>query len=370
MYGLPLRTYHSESKLFPLFTLFDYNQIETTKSFLIGTTNQMVINHNKIKYDCIVNIDTGKISLNGEFSEKVLKPSKEEKNIVNSIISKVKTNFDDKNENWMVNMNLYEPIFEGSDDFIRNEFKNYFYDFLTNFSLAMEVANKNGWENKDENFILGVLSDGGDVSSEDEELDSGEKNGTNCSGNPNPSTKNVKRKKSSEKEYEKRKTKTVKKILSSYNLDFIQNWINTYNFKFWLISHEKNLFMRSTYVKLIKNISIVYENGDIYNGSMSRGKKHGFGVFNEISNGYVYNGNWENDLKSGLGCHTSFDNKNIYDGEWKENKKHGQGQLIIDKIKYSGIFKMDLYHGSGILCDSEGNIYEGDFVNLSFLIFR
>jgi hypothetical protein len=36
---------------------------------------------------------------------------------------------------------------------------------------------------------------------------------------------------------------------------------------------------------------------------------------------------------------TSSDFKIIYDGEWKENKKNGQGQLINNKIKYSGTFK-------------------------------
>jgi hypothetical protein len=67
--------------LYPLFTLHDYSNIENKKTFLIGTTNQMVINHGKIKYDCVVNIDTNKISINNEIPEKILKMSKTEKKL-------------------------------------------------------------------------------------------------------------------------------------------------------------------------------------------------------------------------------------------------------------------------------------------------
>lgn len=143
MYGLPLKTHHNNAKIFPLFTLFDFNQIENAKSFLIGTTNQMVLNHNKIKYDCVINIDTLKIQFNNEIQEKILKISKLEKTIYSNIFNKLKNNFDDKSESWMVNMNAYEPIFEGSDDFIRNEFKNYFFDLLTNMSLVIQLCSNN-----------------------------------------------------------------------------------------------------------------------------------------------------------------------------------------------------------------------------------
>jgi hypothetical protein len=101
----------------------------------------MVLNHNKIKYDCVVNIDTNKITINSSIHEKVLKITKEEKLIFTRIYNKLKSNYDDKNETWMVNMNMYEPVFEGSDDFIRNEFKAYFLDFFTNVSLSLHICN-------------------------------------------------------------------------------------------------------------------------------------------------------------------------------------------------------------------------------------
>ena len=42
----------------------------------------------------------------------------------------------------MINLNYYDPDFEGSDDYIRNEMKNYFYNFLIDVSLALEISGK------------------------------------------------------------------------------------------------------------------------------------------------------------------------------------------------------------------------------------
>lgn len=63
-----------------------------------------------------------------------------------------------------------------------------------------------------------------------------------------------------------------------------------------MTEHDKNLCLRSEYISNASNVSILYENGDIYTGSVSFGKKHGFGILNEISNSMVYNGSWENDM--------------------------------------------------------------------------
>ncbi len=149
--GFPLKLYHSESKIFPLFTLFEFYKIEKLKSFIIGTTNQIVMDSNKIKYDLIVNLDTNKITFSNEVPEKIYKNSKEEKNIINSIISKLKGNFDEKNEEWLVNMHNYDPNFEGSDDYIRNTFKNYFYNIIIDLSLTKQIIRNafSGENNKD-----------------------------------------------------------------------------------------------------------------------------------------------------------------------------------------------------------------------------
>jgi hypothetical protein len=178
MMGLPLRVYDSEAKIYPLFSLYDFNEIENTKTFMIGTTNQMVVTNAKLKFDCVVNIDTQKITFAHEVTEKTIKMSKEEKYTYHSILNKVKNNFDDKNENWMLNMNSFEPNFEGSDDYIRNEIKNYFYDFFIDLSLAIQVANSTNDDKN--NFYLAILNnkkdDDGDSTDEENESDVNRKN--------------------------------------------------------------------------------------------------------------------------------------------------------------------------------------------------
>ena len=152
--GFPLKLYHSESKIFPLFTLFEFAKIEKIKSFLIGTTNQIVLDNNKMKYDLIINIDTQKIIFSKDIPDKIYKNSKEEKNIVNSIITKLKQNFDEKNETWMVNLHNHDPNFEGSDDYIRNTLRNYFFNLMIDLSLTKQLI-KNS-KNKDDSKELSL----------------------------------------------------------------------------------------------------------------------------------------------------------------------------------------------------------------------
>ena len=138
--GLPLKVFNTEFKVFPLFTLFDFNMLEGLKGFLIGTTNQMILNHTKIKFDIAINLDSHKIMISNEIPEKLLKITKNEKNVYSVIYNKMKDHYNE-DENWLINMNNYDSVFEGSDDFIRNEFKNYFYEFIINFDLLIFLIN-------------------------------------------------------------------------------------------------------------------------------------------------------------------------------------------------------------------------------------
>jgi len=56
--------------------------------------------------------------------------------------------------------------------------------------------------------------------------------------------------------------------------------------------------MRSPLIKNANNISVFYENGDVYTGSLSRGKRNGFGIYNDFIAKSIYNGFWENDMVS------------------------------------------------------------------------
>jgi hypothetical protein len=94
---------------------------------------------------------------------------------------------------------------------------------------------------------------------------------------------------------ERKTNKAIKKITAPYNVDFIVQWLKTTNYQIWLQLHDKNICFRSQFVREASNIHITYENGDIYSGNLTRGMKHGFGIFNDIEKGLIYNGSWEND---------------------------------------------------------------------------
>lgn len=183
--GFPLKLYHAESKIFPLFTLFEFSKIEKLKSFLIGTTNQIVLDNNKMKYDLVINLDTNKIIFNNEIPEKIYKTSKEEKNVISSVISKLKSNFNEKNEDWLVNMQDYDPNFEGSDDYIRNTFKNYFFNMVVDMSLAKQVIKNayNGEGGKD--LMLDSNQDTSKIKSEVLSDEDSDENGDVLNGSSN-----------------------------------------------------------------------------------------------------------------------------------------------------------------------------------------
>jgi hypothetical protein len=138
-----LRIFSKQNKIFPIFSLYHYSEIENAKSFLIGATNRIIQENTKLKFNAIVNLDNGKITISENISQSILKISKCEKTLFHSIYDNIKTNYKEENENWLVNYNYYNPDFEGSDDYIRSEFRQYFYDFFSDVALANEISSKN-----------------------------------------------------------------------------------------------------------------------------------------------------------------------------------------------------------------------------------
>lgn len=136
-----------------------------------------------MKYDLIINLDTNKLTFSNDIPEKIYKNSKEEKHIINSIITKLKNNFNDKNEAWMVDMQDCDPNFEGSDDYIRNTFKTYFFNMVIDMSLTKQIV-KNAinnevskdliLENNENKFKSEILTD--------EDSDDNESSSNNNSG--------------------------------------------------------------------------------------------------------------------------------------------------------------------------------------------
>ena len=319
MYGLPLKIFHENYKIYPLVSLFEIEQIEQQKNvnYIMGTTNQLILNEtieNK-KVDLIINIDSMKIipffnrnENNNKFDinekKEIYEDTKNEKEIYNSIINKLnENNFNYSNTNWLNSNEVDDEI----DEFIKNEFKKYFKDLLIELSLCLNIVNKN-------NIVKLLTIPKTDILLTQSILD------------------------------EKAIKILFKKLIPNSNyMLFLYLFSKTKSFDYWLKEHNENLFYLSQNIISDKKITVYLEDGNIYLG-------------------YLKNG-----LFDGDGTLSSNDNKYLYNGEFKDGLKHGAGQLITEKIKYNGKFENDQFSGNrGILCDEKGNIYEGDFLNGKF----
>ncbi len=126
-----------------------------------------------------------------------------------------------------------------------------------------------------------------------------------------------------------------------------------------------------------------YANGDVFEGSLKKGKQHGMGVY-KYSNGRQYEGDFVLGVKEGIGVFTYPDGSR-YSGQFKKDRFSGEGAYFFqdgsqykgefvsgrfsgvgkltyaDGSYYSGKFKDDLPNGHGILTSADGSRYSGEF---------
>ena len=107
--------------------------------------------------------------------------------------------------------------------------------------------------------------------------------------------------------------------------------------------------------------TLVFENGDKYEGSFKEGKLDGYGVFT-FENGDVYNGEVKENLFVGNGTYTYY-NGDQFTGEFAEGF-FKYGTLTTSKgNRFVGTFYNNRMQGQGVLYDSKGkNIYTGTWV--------
>lgn len=325
-FGLPLHLFNNDTKIYPLFTLYDMDSLDPNKGYLIGTTNQIVFQSKKLNADLLINLDTGAFDVI-EKSKSIWSDhfvSKHEKEISNKIANQLKSNIPDTEEDmgssdsWM----LSSSQFDANDDFIRNEFKTYFFNLLSDIALVSEILKSND--------NLAILKDFSIKEDDAEDEDSSQ------------SLDSIKALGGSLFEFADGKSLklSLKKILSNYITDFLINWSGTNNFLRFITTYNNSVSYRSNFVKYASNVLIKFENGDIYQGEVSHGIRHGKGVLIESDKGikYIYNGDFNHDKKHGMGTYTSEDNSYVYDGEFKEDKREGFAQLLFKSTKYSGHF--------------------------------
>jgi hypothetical protein len=107
---------------------------------------------------------------------------------------------------------------------------------------------------------------------------------------------------------------------------------------------------------------ILWANGDMYDGSLVQGQRHGKGQF-VWANGQRYNGDWVRDQPSGQAS-IQFANGNLYDGTVVNGTPQGQGRMLYASgDHYVGQFKAGLPEGSGIQTWKNGQRYDGTWQN-------
>ena len=127
------------------------------------------------------------------------------------------------------------------------------------------------------------------------------------------------------------------------------------------------------------------EKVQVYEGDINiNNERHGFGRLTTTKS--VFLGEWRNDEFTGWGRETRRSGKvlegkyikgvvegkgilknskgNTYIGDFSNSKRHGKGILETHTIHYEGEFKNDKLSGKGkIIFKKEGHVYEGEFEN-------
>ena len=108
-YGLPLKFLNKKSVIYSLLTLYDIDKLEdkNISSYFVGATNPLLLNYNKIEFDCIINLDEDKITFNKNINMNLFNMGKRENLIMKKLKKECKSLFDmdnseDMDDNWML----------------------------------------------------------------------------------------------------------------------------------------------------------------------------------------------------------------------------------------------------------------------------
>ena len=134
---------------------------------------------------------------------------------------------------------------------------------------------------------------------------------------------------------------------------------------------------------------VVFDNGDVYEGEMVDGFRHGKGKYT-WANGNEYEGDWVRGKRTGYGVYKSYDKNEIkggtfvsyiYEGEWKNSEKHGRGVAkgyevfhhfghVYMDWSYDGEWVADNRHGKGAYWEWGGDalheawrVYCGEWID-------
>lgn len=103
---------------------------------------------------------------------------------------------------------------------------------------------------------------------------------------------------------------------------------------------------------------VTWANGDVYNGELQQGQRHGQGEF-VWANGQRYRGDWVQDVPHGKGS-MKFATGNQYEGDIAQGEPHGDGRMVFASgDSFQGRFVKGKPNGTGTYRWTSGQTYEG-----------
>ena len=401
--GTPLKIFHENYLIYPLFTLFDLEPLlEKIKNnndinFIIGTTNNLVATNKKLNYSCLINIDEQKVQYGECLNESIkIINGREHKfmakinELLNQCINSENVNNNQNNkkskidEPWILEYGngkisklfdsiktnilvyyvriLYDISYIISE--MKNKYKNDPYEKILNIHETINqnyhksLSNQENNENDNNNIIK---------NNEEDTLPQLEE----ILADPFPyvvytvlpikfdvlnSFSNSDKNKSI---LEKKRESILIKI---NNLAAVSEWTKTRNFKRWYCSYKEEIIYHSTLNTKEAHTFLYDINDNYYKGTMLLGRRNGTGEFYYKNEDVIYKGEYKNDLRNGHGKLSSINGKYYYVGDWVKNKMQGNGIYNSSKIgNYNGQFYQNYFEGKGVLTDLENNVYEGMF---------
>ncbi|KRX09438.1 hypothetical protein PPERSA_01638 [Pseudocohnilembus persalinus] len=373
-HGLPFRLFDQDKKSLEMyFTIQSLDSLKSSKSYLIGTTNTLIKNNQNV--DLVIDLDKkNQLSFKNTTLEKMCKLNNKEKKFMDGLVKEVQQNIQVQEKTWIgVTQNIFsmDTEWKGSNDYYRHFFHNYFKDMTIELSLFI-------------NNLKIIQNDYSQILQKNEKMFFGdqhhEENGHiqnqmihhNQVGAENVMGMNYNSQESSKSKFIKQMREILlvnEKDLRRFNLKFLQNWLQTDNFKFWFLHRSKNLYKLSNqYYENDKNLEnqdrqIFFLPGhELYYGKLNKGQKEGFGITYQMRNKIQIESEYKEGMKNGKTKIQSLDKSFYFEGEYLDDQKEKYGVLIQQKeIQYQGNFKNNNFHGQGNLTDKDGNIYEGEF---------
>ncbi|KAL1920224.1 uncharacterized protein VTP21DRAFT_1370 [Calcarisporiella thermophila] len=137
--GLPLHVFGKGCFFQPYLPLqqIELLQDPSTRSYLVGVTNSIFLQHRDCPIDVVVNVEDGTINFVNQALANILTPTAADKKFMNELVAVIEESWSD-NE---YQSNTMEYI--GSDDFLRARFEEYLLSILASIRHAESLESEN-----------------------------------------------------------------------------------------------------------------------------------------------------------------------------------------------------------------------------------